>query len=541
MKQTNSKISYILYARKSSEEDNRQMLSLDSQENVLKDIVVREGLHIVEVLRESRSAKEPEQRPVFAEMVKMIKTGKANGILCWKMDRLARNPVDEGLIKYLLQSGRIQNIKTPERDYRPGDNALIASVEFGMANQYIRDLSTNVKRGLYAKAEKGLFPTLAPIGYVNCIYDPKGTKRIIKDPKRWHLVRKMFDLILDGNHTPVQVWRIATQEWGLTTKWGKLLGRSTAYTIFTNPVYYGLFEYPAKSGKWHKGIHEPIITPEEYDRVQVVLGIKGKPRPHKHIFSFSGLMKCGNCGAMITAQHATKRQKNGNIHRYIYYRCTKHIDPNCTEKCLEERILLKQIKDVVSKIHIPPEFHKWVMAKITEDIKNDKIFNTEVLGNKEQKAKNIDKQLDNLLNLVSRQIISEENYVSKKAELLREKARLGIDGPSPEDKTQALISKAKEDFDFARDCQNELESGDKERCRRIISKLGSNPSIKGRIFSICIKKVLLAMETLSKEVKAIHSRLKPAKVAENSRKFELLYAQNPVVRGRWDLNPRSAP
>ncbi|KKP42405.1 MAG: Recombinase [Parcubacteria group bacterium GW2011_GWA2_33_14] len=196
MKTTTEKINYILYARKSSEEDNRQMLSLGSQESELRKIAERDNLHIVSVLQEARSAKEPYNRPVFSEMIKMIEAEKANGILCWKLDRLSRNAVEEGIIKHLLQKSKMRMVKTPDRDYQPADNALIASVEFGMANQYIRDLSVNVKRGLTSKAESGLFPNFAPLGYLNNPLDPKGKKQIIKDPERFDLVRKMFDLIL---------------------------------------------------------------------------------------------------------------------------------------------------------------------------------------------------------------------------------------------------------------------------------------------------------------------------------------------------------
>ena len=332
MKQVNEDIKYILYARKTSEEDNRQMLSLGSQEAELRKIAERDRLHIVETMREARSAKEPNNRPVFSEMIKMIETGKANGILCWKLDRLSRNAVEEGIIKHLLQKHKIQAIKTPDRDYKPEDNALIASVEFGMANQYIRDLSANVKRGLTTKAESGLFPGFAPLGYLNNPLDPKGKKQIIKDPERFDLVRKIFDLVLSEHKIPVEAWRIATEKWKMTNSKGTPISRSNIYRILTNPLYSGIYEYPTGSGNWHKGKHEAIITTAEYDKVQVILGKNGKPRSHTHVFSFTGLMKCGGCGGTITAQEKVKRQKNGNVHQYTYYHCTKKIHPSCNGK-----------------------------------------------------------------------------------------------------------------------------------------------------------------------------------------------------------------
>ena len=118
------------------------------------------------LLTEKKSAKEP-GRPVFNEMIKMIQAGKADAILCWKIDRLARNPVDGGQIQWMLQTGMIKCIRTFEKSHLPSDNVLLMSIEQGMANQYIRDLSTNVKRGNRAKLEKGGWPHMAPLGYLN--------------------------------------------------------------------------------------------------------------------------------------------------------------------------------------------------------------------------------------------------------------------------------------------------------------------------------------------------------------------------------------
>jgi DNA invertase Pin-like site-specific DNA recombinase len=530
MKQFNEKINYILYARKSSEEDNRQMLSLDSQEGELKKIAERDNLEIIKIFREARSAKEPYNRPIFSEMVKMIEAGKANGILCWKLDRLSRNAVEEGIIKHLLQKNKIKIIRTPDRDYRPEDNALIASIEFGMANQYIRDLSVNVKRGLISKAESGLFPNFAPLGYLNNPLDPKGRKQIIKDPERFDLVRKMFDLVLSEYRTPVEVWRIAHNEWKMKNPKGKLISRSTTYRILTNTLYSGIFEFPVGSGNWHKGKHEAIITIEEYDKIQIILGKKGKPRPHNHIFAFTGLMKCGSCGATITAEQKIKRQKNGNIHQYTYYHCTKKLNPNCIEKYIEEKILIKQIVNKIDKISISPEFHVWGLDWLKKDIMKNVSLKNKIINSREKQIVEIEKQSSELLNLLLRKIISEEDYQNKKSELAKEKAKLEIAGNNNNDKIQLLFDKTAEYFDLAKDAKNEFLNGDINKRKCIVTKLGSNPSISERIFSICIKKALLPFENISKEVRGIYDRLEPAKITINSRELNKLYAKNLILR-----------
>ena len=138
IKQQN-KIKYFLYARKSSESEDKQVQSIDDQVKWLKKLAADLRITVKRVFIESKSAKKPDNRPVFDGMMRKIENGEANGILCWHINRLSRNPVDSGNISWLLQQGVIKSIRTPEREYRPEDNILLFSVESGMANQDIRD------------------------------------------------------------------------------------------------------------------------------------------------------------------------------------------------------------------------------------------------------------------------------------------------------------------------------------------------------------------------------------------------------------------
>ncbi|MBP6975173.1 MAG: recombinase family protein, partial [Candidatus Pacebacteria bacterium] len=277
---------YILYARKSSESEDRQMASIDSQIQELQRIAVANDLNIIETLTESQSAKKP-GRPIFNAMMKKIERGEADGIICWKINRLARNPVDGGQVSWALQEGVLKHIMTYGQSYYPTDSVIMMQVELGMANQYVRDLSTDAKRGLRTKASSGWYPSKAPLGYLPDLTKQKGEKRVVSDPERFDLVRKAMKGVASRKYTAPQAYRIATKNWKLTNRKGGNLSISNWYAMLNNPFYYGHFEFPRKTGNWYKGKHQAMITQTEFIAIQAYLGEKGTTRPQKYIFPYT--------------------------------------------------------------------------------------------------------------------------------------------------------------------------------------------------------------------------------------------------------------
>ncbi len=189
---------YRLYARKSTDTEDRQVQSLEDQVKYMKDRAEELGLKIIgKPIRESKSAKRPNNRPLFSEMLKEIEEDKIDGIICWKVDRLSRNPTDSGHIQQLLQDDKIKHILAMDRSYFPEDNSIVFSVEASQANEYVRKLAVDTRRGMQSKAEKGDKPGVPPVGYLNDRID----KKVIADPDRFASMRILWDKMLTGTYS----------------------------------------------------------------------------------------------------------------------------------------------------------------------------------------------------------------------------------------------------------------------------------------------------------------------------------------------------
>ncbi len=507
---------------------------MDSQEKTLTELAARFNLNIINIFRESHSAKAPDARPVFAEMMAAIKRGDAHGIICWKLDRLARNPDEAGRIIGMLQRKEILHIKTQEKDYYPEDNSLLSSLEFGIANQYIRDLSNNVKRGLKTKLEMGWYPSRAPLGYLNSITREKGANEIIPDPDRFNQVKQMWAMMLKGTHSVSEIHAIATDKWKFRTRDSKRiaakpLALSMMYRILTSPFYYGWFEYPKGSGNWFKGKHTPMVTEEEFNEVQKRLGrYAGKPKLQTHEFAYTGIMTCGNCGAAITAEEKWKRYKNGTSCRYVYYHCTKRKDKHCPEKFIEEKKLEEQIDFILRKFQISEAYKDWAIRFVNEPRKNQERQHEESASQKSKRISEIAKQLEGMfLKYTSPansdgSLISDNEYRTAKMKLEKEKAVLENDMATTDEKEAELIELSEETFRFACYARAKFDDGSPKEKRAILLSIGSNFILKGQVLSFDLnlpwKIIAERKERVEREVQKVRT---PAYLVNTMQLFAL--------------------
>ena len=317
---------YFLYARKSSEDDDRQVMSIEAQLFELREYACKENLEILAEFQESKSAKTP-GREVFGDMMTRLEAGEASGILAWHPDRLARNSVDGGKVIYLVDTGVISEMKFPTFWFDPTPQGkFMLSIAFSQSKYYVDNLSENIKRGHRNKVKDGIWPQMSPLGYVNV----KG-KGIVPDIEIAKLIKKTFEAYSSGSFTLRQL-RDKFNALGLKRKSGKELAVSNYQQILKNPIYTGLMRY---NGEIFEGKHEPIITKKLFDSVQEVMMRKSKPHSKGlKPFLYRGFFRCGECYCFIT----TETQKGHN-----YLRCTKRKNP-CEQKYVREEIITSQIK-----------------------------------------------------------------------------------------------------------------------------------------------------------------------------------------------------
>ena len=509
---------FFIYARKSTDSEDRQIRSIADQLAELRELAKKENIDVVDTLVEKQTAKKP-GRPVFAEMLKRIEVGEATGILAWHPDRLARNSVDGGQIIYLVDTGIIKELKFPTFWFDPTPQGkFMLSIAFGQSKYYIDNLSENIRRGHRQKLKNGLWPQMAPLGYLN----NKETKQIYVDKDKSPLIKKAFEAYATGKYTLKELRKIINGL-GLRGRRDKMLSVSNYQYLLKNPFYYGLIRY---NGEFFEGKHEPIITKKLFDECQEVMKRKSKPQKENKMkfFLYRGLFKCGECGFTITADKKIK--KSGK--QYVYYYCTKK-NPN--HKCLQnvftrEEKNSSQINEAIQKVSLPNDWADKMINEL-ETEKEQKAQSSRFFAQKiENEIKEIDEKLEKLMNAYLESALDLAEYREAKNKLVNQKQLL-------KDKLTAFEQKSNNRFELAAKFINSIKQAEiialqenPEQGRDFLKKIGSNFRLSGQKLFLDFKfpfKITAEAEPERSEGEA--TTLKNAKIVN--------------WRRGWDSNPRS--
>lgn len=399
---------YVIYARKSTESEDRQVLSIQSQIAELQRVAAREGVPVAEVLTESKSAKAP-GRPVFGSLLARAAKGQIGGVLCWKMDRLARNHFDTGQVLQALADGKLERVITSDRIYtRDGNDRFMGTFEFAAATKFIDDLRANVKRGMRARIERGWACNVPPIGYRN----DRIAKTIVRDPERFDHVRRLWELLLTGTVRVEQIRQIAEKEMGLRSRFtGRALCRAALYRMFANPFYMGMISLGERGTSI--GSHPPMVTREEFDRARSILRRPGSARPQKREFAYTGMVRCGVCGRHLTGEMHCR--PNGK--QYVYYRCAGNHNSLCRERTISERSLDAQLAGYLARLRIPSAIlgflEKHVAASLADEVRR----RATVRESLKAALAGAQREEQNLLSLRLRDLVDDAVFLKKRTAL----------------------------------------------------------------------------------------------------------------------------
>ncbi|MGA2910689.1 MAG: recombinase family protein [Candidatus Microgenomates bacterium] len=473
---------YLVYTRKSSESDERQVQSLEDQSRENNELIKRLNLPILKRFEESKSAKQP-GRLEFDRMTDLALERKdIKGIVAWHFNRLSRNPIDTGKLQWMLQKGVIDEIVTMERTFKSEDSAILVSLEGGMANQYILDLRKASMRGVHFKVEQGIAPILAPPGFINDKTKPQGKRDILPDPKTFPLMRKLFELYMTRDFSVSGLTREASKM-GLKNSLGREIGKSQMYRILRDPFYAGRFIY---EGKIHKGIHERMLKDEEYELVQEILEDNGKSRPQKPLeFTLSGLVRCGECGMAICGERHIKRYKNGKSKEFRYYRCTKKSKTKiCNQLYISANALEKQVADFLETVEVDPDFATWAAEWCKYLTNEDRKFRESKLRAIKDSYDGAASKIEGLVDLKLSSGMPEEVYRSKMDRLIaeRDQAKVALDNfDMGNDEWDDLTVKT---FDFASKARQRFIEGDLSTKRLVLRGIGSYLTLSGKKLDI---------------------------------------------------------
>jgi len=372
-----SGVKYCLYARKSTEQEDKQALSIESQVREMITLAEREGLEIVEIKRESHSSKEVGQRPVYNELINEIRQGKFNGILTWAPDRLSRNAGDLGSVVDLMDQGLLHEIRTYGQKFTNNPNEKFLLMILGSQAKLENDNKmVNVKRGLRARCEMGLWPSVPPTGYLS--HSDRNKKcEVVLDEQRADVIKQMYEKVAYDGWSGRKLFYWLKDDIRFRTKHGKPLTLSNIYIILKSTFYYGEFEYPKGSGQWYKGVHDPIITKDLYLQVQDRITSDHVVRDQNKEFAFTRMITCGLCGSGVTADEKFKKLKDGTTNRYVYYGCTKFKDKNCPCGYVREEDLIEQLANVLDVVSLDEIGMK---DRIKTEIESHNEFQESVLG-----------------------------------------------------------------------------------------------------------------------------------------------------------------
>jgi site-specific DNA recombinase len=519
-----NKLRYIAYLRKSSEDEERQVLSKEAQRDKIKERFP--DLNIIKFVDESKSAFEPDKRIVFKELLEQLDEKKIDGIIAWHPDRLSRNEQDAAAITYRIRRGIVKDLKFANYTFdNSPEGIMMLQLTMSQSQYFSAKLSKDVRRGNEQKRKNGGVTGKAPEGYLN----DRIKKTVYKDSLRWPLLREAVEMMLTGNYSVPLILDWLNNEKGYRTlkrnkRGGGELSRASLYRIFNSVRYAGWIQDPHNPEIMFVADYPPLMTQQEFDRIQTLPGSKAaKKFATRKQFALRGLIRCGDCGCMITAQSQEKKLKGGGSNIHTYYHCTRKSKlRKCSQNySVTEEVLYKQCEDLLNDYELAPELYAWSMEALNDMLQQEKPERESAAAMHNHAIGDIEAQLDRLLDMSMKSMVDDDTFLSKSTQLKTQLKELH--------KQQSVNAKKVESwYDFMSDtflkltgANSKFVNGEFTDKKEILLAIGQNPILLDGQLSITPDEWLIPIK---KNANHFRSELDRVKTMSDHKKKSLIEA-----------------
>lgn len=452
------------YIRVSTAKQGEQGVSLQQQRDAIERYAQRNSLEIVRWFEEQETAAK-RGRPVFGEMMRLLRKKRIAGVVIHKIDRSARNLKDWADLGELIDTGIDVRFANESLDLSSRGGRLSADIQAVVAADYIRNLREETRKGFYGRLKQGLLPMPAPIGYL----DAGAGKPKLIDPVTGPLMRTAFELYATAkyNHHSLaeELLRL-----GIRTKSGKAVTHKRLSYILNNTFYMGLITIK-KTGETYVGNHQPLISREIFQRVQDIMHGRTNTRPFKHDFLYRRRVECKGCGYSLI----------GETHKsYVYYRCQV---TGCHRSIVREEVIEDAVLESLVPLRFSAEERAYLKQELTRHTTDGSVRRQEMERSFGLRLNQIEERLNRVTDAYIDRLIDREQYEERKKALLTE--RIDV-----ENKLQALReNKTGSLTDFlerADSAYSTYKTGTVEEKRKLYDVLTSNGTVDGKIPEITL-------------------------------------------------------
>jgi site-specific DNA recombinase len=453
------------YIRVSTVKQGEHGVSLEQQREAIERYAQKNSLKLSRWFEEQETAAK-RGRPVFTQMLKLLRGGQATGVLIHKIDRSARNLKDWADLGELIDSGMEVHFANESLDLHSRGGRLSADIQAVVAADYIRNLREETEKGFYGRLKQGFYPRPAPLGY----RDQGSALAKVADPIQAPLIAQAFELYGSGLYNLDRLTK-EMHKLGLRTRAGHMVGKSVLSRILHNPFYTGLIKIE-KTGETYEGNHKPIVPVALFKRVQGIINGKVGRKVAKHSFLFRQLFQCSHCGRCLIGE-----QQKG----HTYYRCHRS---KCPSRPVREEIVERAVIRTLVRLAYSQEEKEYARKRIVALRENWATERETAVAALKLKLSALDERQNRLTDAYLDQSIEKVIFEQRKTTLLEERRtvqnrieEMAAPGVSLPDRLTEVVELAGAAYLAYRFAVNEEK-------RELVKKLSSNRTLTGKSLAI---------------------------------------------------------